>query len=1199
MATLADRSRMRGMKQGCSDDAQHVAKNVRQSGANSYQKCEVEQQAFSEWCEGFSDDEVGDSAERFPNENGKYEHNDRVSTRGQPQPGEQPSPHRVHRRESDRQNRRLEEYGHKTTAWEQLCLRPFVTTVVCRQSPPSLTMQRQSLPLLTGDTQQASYDRMRQLDVPRFAIYDCLPGSKISPASRSEQSTCPHFGGGNAASRTMRHTSDFPHYVSVNTFVAALLCIWSAESAVTANDGTIDFNRDIRPILSENCFYCHGQDANKREADLRLDHREVAIETGAIAPGNVTGSSLIDRIDSDNPDTLMPPPDSNRRLSPQQKDLLRNWIASGARYQQHWAFVAPKRPLEPAVSRSDWVRNPIDRFVLARLESLGLEPSPAADRATLIKRLSIDLTGLPPTPEEVDAFVADPDSKAYERLVDRLLESRHYGERMALPWLDAARYADSNGFQQDGDTWQYVWRDWVVQALNDDMPFDQFTREQLAGDLLPDATTSQKIASAFNRNHMLNGEGGAIAEEQRNVILFDRVDVTSTVWLGLTMACAQCHDHKYDPLTMTDYYQFFAFFNKVPESGVPRNRYGIYRIDSPWVFGADAQQQQRLDELDALITRADIAVQQWTESDEHQTALAAWEKKTVEQAEPKLEWGNWHAVEGFVADSYDAGYAARFAPEKGVDLKATYDAVQRKWKPHPEWKDGTVINWDAGPNQTTYLYREITSDRPNTLNVSLGSDDGIRLWLNGKLIAEEKAKRAALADQLFGDLPLVAGKNKLLIKIVNASGPAGFYFRPNIKGAPEDVIAILRTDPKDRSPQQRTRIRDYFLKNAAPPELAKLRDAVDARRKERTAYQETLPRVMIMSDASNRKTHMLNRGNYLNPGVEVTSATPASFPAMPDNLPRNRLGLADWLLAPENPLTARVQVNRMWQYFFGTGIVKTAEDLGVQSEYPQHKDLLDWLAVEFRERDWSMKSMHRLIVTSATYRQSSRLTKELRESDSENRLYARASRFRMSAPVLRDWALATSNLLVRRVGGRPVYPYQPDAIWENLAITKERDFTYPASSGEDLYRRSLYTFWRRTVGPANMFDASNRQACRVQRSITSTPLHALTTLNDPTWVEAARVLAENCLKEGGTVDEQLTLAFRRVVCRPPSKTDLQMLRQAHERQLAIYRPDTDSAGALLKVGAAPHDESLDTAQHAAMTAVCLMILNLDEALTRE
>ena len=985
--------------------------------------------------------------------------------------------------------------------------------------------------------------------------------------------------------------------VTLTTMTVMSLLIIGGNLA-SAEELAIDFNRDIRPILSENCFYCHGQDAHQRQAELRLDVRESAIDFGAITPSDPESSSLVEHVQSDDPDTLMPPPDSNRQLSAAQKDLLRRWIAGGAAYQEHWAFVPPVRPKEPQVRDNDWVRNPIDRFVLAQLEPLGLRPSPEADRATLIKRLSIDLTGLPPTPEEVDAFVADSDPRAYDQLVERLLDSKHYGERMALPWLDAARYADSNGFQQDGDTYQYVWRDWVVRAFNNDMPFDEFTRQQLAGDLLPDATLDQKVASAFNRNHMLNGEGGAIAEEQRNVILFDRVDVTSTVWLGLTMACAQCHDHKYDPLTMTDYYRFLAFFNKVPESGVPRNRFGIYRLDNPWVFAPSEDQQRRLAEFDAKIARADNEVQKLLRSADFTAALAAWEKRTAELANPKIEWGEWSSVDGFVADSYDAAFAMRFDPEQGVDLKEAYNGGKLKWQPRPEWKDGTVINWDAANNRTSYLYREVTSDRPFKLNVSLGSDDGIRLWLNGKLVAEERAKRAAAADQLFGELPLVEGENRLLIKIVNASGPAGFYFKPNVKGVPDDVLSVLKMEAQSRTDAQEAKIRDYFLKNAAPSKFADLQNAAAAHRKERSDYQNTLPRVMIMSDASNRKTHLLNRGNYLNPGDEVTSGTPAVFAAMPNDLPPNRLGLAEWLLAPENPLTARVQVNRMWQHFFGMGIVKTAEDLGVQSEYPRHKDLLDWLAVEFRERGWSRKSMHRLIVTSATYRQSSRMSEVLKERDRDNRLFARASRFRMSAPILRDWALESSGLLVRRLGGKPVYPYQPDAVWENLAITKERDFTYPASSGEDLYRRSLYTFWRRTVGPTNMFDTSNRQACRVRRSITSTPLHALTTLNDPTWVEAARVLAELCLKED-TLEAQLTLAFRRVACRPPSADDLKRLRRAYERQLAIYQTDLDAANALLGVGAAPRNETLDPAEQAAMSAVCLAILNLDESLTRE
>ncbi|MEO1991425.1 MAG: PSD1 and planctomycete cytochrome C domain-containing protein [Pirellulales bacterium] len=990
-----------------------------------------------------------------------------------------------------------------------------------------------------------------------------------------------------------------PYRFVRDLLIAIVLFTYGAGSYASAKEHTIDFNRDIRPILSENCFYCHGQDENKRQADLRLDDRQSALDVGAIIPGDAESSSLIDRINSHDPDTLMPPPDSHRQLSSEQKEILQRWIEAGALYEKHWAFIPPVRPNVPTILDHSWARNPIDHFVLAQLEAFGLQPSQEADRTTLIKRLSIDLTGLPPTPEEVDAFVTDPDPQAYERLVQRLLNSEHYGERMALPWLDAARYADSNGFQQDGDTYQYVWRDWVVQALNDDMPFDTFTTQQLAGDLLPDATLDQKIASAFNRNHMLNGEGGAIAEEQRNVILFDRVDVTSTVWLGLTMACAQCHDHKYDPLTMTDYYGFFAFFNNVPEAGVPKNRFGIYRLDNPWVFAPNDDQQQRLDAFDTLITQTEKVVQERLASSAFKAAMKAWETKIVEGSQPTLQWTTWHSINGFASPSYDAAFDEPFGPENGVDLHASFDEGKRTWQAQAEWNDGVVHNWDAANNETIYLFREVTSDRPVHLNVSLGSDDGIRVWLNNKFIKEERAKRAAAADQLFVNLPLDKGNNRLLIKIINASGSAGFYFRPNMKVIPDDVLAVLKIDTSVRTAAQQAKAHDYFLDHAAPSDVTALVHKVKNQKKDRTSFENTLPRVMIMSDASTRKTHILNRGNYMDPGDEVTSGTPAVFMPMTDEMPRNRLGLAEWLLMPENPLTSRVQVNRMWQYFFGIGLVKTAEDLGVQSEYPRHKDLLDWLAVEFRENGWSMKSMHRLIVTSATYRQSSKTPKVLRERDQENRLFARASRFRMPAPILRDWALQSSGLLVRRIGGKPVYPYQPDEVWESLAITKERDFSYPASAGEELYRRSLYTFWRRTVGPTNMFDASNRQACRVRQSITSTPLHALTTLNDPTWVEAARVLAEHCLKRHQSLDAQLTDAFRRVVCRLPTPNDLEIMQRAFRHQLDLYRPDPEAAKVFISIGNAPRDESLNILEHAAMAAVCLGIMNLDEALTRE
>jgi len=825
-----------------------------------------------------------------------------------------------------------------------------------------------------------------------------------------------------------------------------------------SEENLLDFNRDIRPILSENCFYCHGQDASKRHADLRLDDQTVAIESGAIVPRDAAASELIARIRSTDPDVVMPPPTSNRIVSEAQKEILERWITQGAQFSPHWAFITPHRPDLPTVEKAAWVRNSIDRFVLAKLESQGLAPSPEADRATLIKRLYSDLTGLPPTPEEIKSFIEDVDPNAYEHLVDQLLSSRHYGERMALPWLDAARYSDSNGFQQEGDTWQWIWRDWVVKAFTDDLPFDQFTIWQLAGDLLPNATDEQKIASGFNRNHMQNGEGGAIAEEQRFVTLFDRIDTTATTWLALTVACAQCHDHKYDPITQRDYYSLMDAFNRVPESGVPAYLSSRIRLGTPYL------------ELP---------------TDENKAKLAEFDEKI------KVAQANAKVVSDILFEGWRAGVFADGKPAEGKGLS---DAVAN-------------------------LLKKPEAERNDEEKKQI--EDGLRAFFKEKIQASFKSKFSEIAalDQLYS---------------------------------------------------------------------------------ERNQYQQDqTPRPMVMSDAQPRKTSILERGEYLKPSTEVSFATPSFLPPLPEGVPKNRLGFAQWLVSDVHPLTSRVQVNKMWQHFFGIGIVKTAEDFGVQSEYPIHGALLDWLAVEFRESGWRMKALNRLILTSSTYRQSSRVSEELKARDLENRLYARASRFRMPSLILRDWALAASSLIDKKIGGVPVYPYQPGEVWEALAITKERDFTYPLSTGSDLYRRSLYTFWRRTVSPANMFDNANRQTCRVRQSLTSTPLHSLTMLNDPTWVESARVLAEKTMKSFEQPADQLRSAFTAVVCRAPSDHDMQMLQSAWDVQFSHYQANAEQAKELLKVGSAPRDESIDPAKHAALSIVCLAILNLDEAMTRE
>ena len=820
---------------------------------------------------------------------------------------------------------------------------------------------------------------------------------------------------------------------------------------------TLEFNRDIRPILAENCFYCHGPDPNKRKADLRLDQRQSALDAGALGP---SGSLIIDRIHSDDSDLLMPPPDSNRHLSQRDKKMLTRWIHEGATYQTHWAFVAPVQKMPPLVDTPTlqyWPKNSVDNFILAELENVGLTPSPEASRETLIRRLYADLIGLPPSQEEVDEFLTDQSPDAYEQLVDHLLASQHYGERMAMAWLDAARFADSNGFQQDGDTWQWIWRDWVINALNDDMPFDQFSIEQLAGDLLPDATQQQQIATAFNRNHLLNGEGGAIAEEQRFNNLFDRVDTTSTTWLGLTMACAQCHDHKYDPLTQSDYYRLLHVFNQVSETGRPGRQSTRIRVATPFLEVATADQKKQLSQFKQ----------------------------------------NMRLLEKDAKPIIDVAYTA--------------------------WKSGLFSDGQAADGK----------DLPRSLTPLL------------------RKPKDTLSD---------AEKKKIESGLRN-------FFDTKVRRSVTKHVSVVT-------------------------EYEKAKQAHDA------FSGDKIPRVMIMNDDKPRETRVLDRGDYLSPiGDALTFAPPANLPPLPDTFPKNRLGLAQWLFLPDHPLTARVQVNRMWQHFFGTGLVKTTEDMGVQSEYPRHLALLDWLAIEFQKQGWSQKSMHKLLLMSATYQQTSKINADQLEKDPENRLHGRASRFRMPAMVLRDWALACSGLLSEDIGGPPVYPYQPDQIWESLAITKERDFTYPQSTGTDLYRRSIYTFWRRTVAPANMFDSANRRTCTVRLNQTCTPLHALTTLNDPTWVEAARSLAERCIASRNTLDEQIAFAFRTVLCRQPTLSEHAILADMFTNQHSQI--SIESAHTFLGGDTHAKEKFSDPVPLAALSHVCLAILNLDEALTRE
>ncbi len=987
-----------------------------------------------------------------------------------------------------------------------------------------------------------------------------------------------------------------------------------------------DYNRDIRPILSENCFYCHGQDANKRKAELRLDQRAPALEKKAIVPGDPAASELVKRLFSADPEEQMPPPDSHRHLTPAQRQTLQEWIAQGAPYAPHWAFTAPVRPAPPEVQNRAWPRNPIDHFILAKLEANHLQPSPEADRATLLRRLHLDLTGLPPSPQDQDAFLADPSPQAYEQLVDRLLASPHFGERLALPWLDAARYADSNGFQQDGDTHQYLWRDWVVRALNADMPFDQFSIEQLAGDLLPQPSEDQLVATAFNRNHLLNGEGGAIAEEQRNVILFDRVDTTATTWMGLTVACAQCHDHKYDPITMRDYYSMMALFNNVPESGVPGGG-GQYRIADPAIPVGNPAEKAKLQELESALQQARAEAERLSQSPETLAALQASELALANQSPVA-----WQVIAPTSLRATD-----------GVQLRLLEDQSIFAEGPRPDKANYTLVLPSSPWPVLGFRIETIPDDRLPSKGAGR-SDSGNAVLTKMRISAGGQEIRASAASASYSQggfspqgaidddpatawafHPDTAKPHELIVQTAEPIPPnlpleLTFEFQSpntqhqlgrfrvaataspepaNRQALPDPLRAILAKAAAERSPEETAQLRDYVSKNRAPAPLAEARRLAAASEKSLNDFRQGLPRVMVMSDAQPRQTKILDRGSYLTPREDVTADTPSFLPALAAEAPRNRLGFAQWLFRPDHPLTARVQVNRFWQYLFGIGLVKTAEDLGVQSEMPPHGPLLDWLAVEFREQRWSQKSLLRLLLTSSTYRQTSRVTPELLQRDPENRLLARAARFRLPSLLLRDLALASSGLLQTQLGGKPVYPYQPDSVWETLAITKERDFTYPASSGPDLYRRSLYTFWRRTIGPVNMFDASPRQSCKVRLAVTSTPLHALTTLNDLTWSESARVLAEQALLTSPERPAQLAFATRRILARAPSPADLAALTKLFDRQLAHYAADLPAAAAFIAVGGAPRNASLPPAEHAAMAATCLALFNLDEALTRQ
>ncbi|MFI5379526.1 MAG: PSD1 and planctomycete cytochrome C domain-containing protein [Tepidisphaerales bacterium] len=995
----------------------------------------------------------------------------------------------------------------------------------------------------------------------------------------------------------------------------------------------VNFERDIRPILSNNCFACHGPDSSARKAGLRLDRRDDALaqhdDGAAIVPGDLDKSMLVHRITADDPEEIMPPRKTGKKLTPQQIDTLKRWIAEKANYSTHWSFVPPARPEIPAVKDAAWARNPIDAFVLAKLERDGLKPSAGASRETLIRRATLDLTGLPPTLAEIDAYLADESPDAYEKLIDRLLASPHFGERMAVDWLDAARYADTHGYHIDSGRDMTRWREWVIEAFNTNMPFDRFTIEQLAGDLLPGATLDQKIASGFNRNHMINFEGGAIPEEYHNAYLVDRVNTTSTVWLGLSMNCCQCHDHKFDPLTSRDYYSFYAFFNNVPENGLDGSKGNAV----PFIQAPTRQQKSTIDQLATEIRKAESEM--LADNAGVDAAQGVWETKASQQT---TQWSILKAAalksaNGSTFKTLDdlSILATGPNPEKETytltapATLATITAIRLEMLPHDSLAGHGPGRSENGNVVMTGVRLELAdgTEIPFKSASADFSQDGFPV---ASVISQGKRPGWAIFPQagkphhaifeLATPLSLDPG-TPISIAVEFNSGYArhqpGLFrlavtggSRPHDQDAlPQNVQAILRSAADERTDAQRTDLRRFYRENVST-DLAPLRQTLAELRQRQITLNAAIPTAMVMQEMPKpRDTFLLIRGQYDKPGDKLTPATPAMLPPMPPELPRNRLGLAKWLVGGNHPLTARVTVNRYWQTFFGTGLVKTAEDFGSQGEYPANRQLLDWLATEFVRTGWDVKAMVRLVLTSSAYRQSSFVTPQLVQNDPENRLLARGPRFRLQAEFIRDQALAVSGLLNARVGGHSVLPYQPAGLWEELMARTDGDNwtaqKYTSSHGKDLYRRSMYTFWKRTSPPPQLgtFDAPDREVCTVRRARTNTPLQALILLNDPTYIEASRKLAERMLTEApADTDAKVAFAFRLATARLPKPAECAVLKTVLEKQRRTYRKNPELAKKLLTNGESPADASLDPVELASWAVVASTILNLDEVVTR-
>ncbi len=1260
--------------------------------------------------------------------------------------------------------------------------------------------------------------------------------------------------------KTANNTIPVTPFLFLPVLVCFCLSVFGL-SAVSADQSQptparVDYNLDVRPILADNCFACHGPDAKARAANLRFDTKAGAFSEPSgypvIVPGKPEESELYLRIAATDDGYRMPPAGFNKTLTPEQINVLTQWIREGAKWEEHWAFTTPVRPILPDVKNGDWIRNPIDAFILSRLEKEGLSPANEAHKRTLIRRLSFDLTGLPPTREEVHQFLADDSPDAYEKVIEAFMAKPEYGEHLARFWLDVARYGDTHGLHLDNYREMWPYRDWVIEAFNKNMPFDQFTLEQLAGDLLPEPTLDQRIATGFNRCHVTTSEGGSIDEEYYVQYAIDRADTTATVWMGLTVGCAQCHDHKYDPITQKEFYQLYAYFNNITEKAMDGNRKDsppVVKLPTPEQAAELAAFDEQIAELDARtkapISEVDATQIAWenrmpswttlkptslyakggatlevlednsilasgtnpeqeiyevvaelppgkwsavrleglthgslpkggvgrsangnvvltdfavfiappkadsdtemegqaearetraeTETENEHTVDAGsevaaentpasemrvegaaadvtpedpWTRLSVvhawadhEQAlgedrlegvvanaiddKPETGWGldrrienrqaiflvaapfgreggrlkirlkheydlrqkqlgrfrlaltdaptiypigskvtlgDWHATGPFTAAHGNLAFYQVYEPEtKNINTNDTFEVNGKtvKWKKQAHWIDGQVHNDIVGENSATYVFRNIASVTQQSAQLYIGSNDALKVWMNGTEVLSKNVQRDADANQEQLQVQLKPGNNALLLKVVNYSGVSGFYFRIETDAPmlPAGIVEIAEVPRGERQTEQQAQIRDYYRHNVTPDktvnesvkrafaDLKALFTDLAEVRQQRDTLDASLTTTLVMEEREEpRGAYVLARGEYQHREEQVYPQTPSVLPTLPEDSLPNRLGFARWLLLPEHPLTARVAINRFWQNVFGTGIVETAEDFGTQGIPPVHPELLDWLATEFIASGWDVQKMLKLLLTSATYRQGPQVTPEKLERDADNALLSRGPRYRLDAEGVRDTALAVSGLLYTKVGGPSVKPPQPDGLWKAVGFTGSNTDTFVQDTGPDkVYRRSLYTFWKRTAPPPqmNILDAPSREACTIRRERTNTPMQALMLMNDPQFFEAARAFAERAIKEGGeTPEARIAYLFETATARLPKPVEEKLLLKTFRAHYQELEADPEAAKALTTIGESAPDETLAAVEVAAWTMIANLILNLDEVLNK-